>query len=114
MAIAERTGEETLQMQVVCVDELVPDDDRLRRVERLVDWSAVRATAAPFYSDIGRPGIDPAVLCKLFLVAAVRGQASMRETLRPAALDLSVGRNLASGRTAPGFRPSSTSHLPCL
>src|SRR3954447_14131749 len=99
MAIAERTGEETLQMQVVCVDELVPDDDRLRRVERLVDLSAVRATAAPVYSDIGRPGVGPAVLCKLFLVAALRGQDSMRETLRTAALDLSVRRFLGYGLT---------------
>jgi hypothetical protein len=36
MAIAIRTGEETLQVQMVCVDELVPVDDGLRGVERLV------------------------------------------------------------------------------
>jgi transposase len=114
MAIAERTGEETLQMQVVCLDELVPDDDRLRRVERLVDWSAVRATAAPFYSDIGRPGVDPAVLCKLFLVAALRGQGSMRETLRTAALDLSVRRFLGYGLTEALPHHSTLSHAQCV
>ena len=37
MAIAIRTGEETRQVQMVCLDELVAGDDVLRRVERLVD-----------------------------------------------------------------------------
>jgi len=31
MAIAIRMGEQTRQVQMVCLDELVPDDDVLRR-----------------------------------------------------------------------------------
>ncbi len=89
MAIAVRTGEQTRQVQMVCLDELVADDDVLRRVERLVAWGAVRESAAPFYSDFGRPGVDPVVLVKVFLVAAIGGIGSMRETLRVAQVDLS-------------------------
>ena len=65
MAIAVRAGEETRQLQMVCVDELVPADDLLRLVEGLVGWSAVRASAAPFYVDFGRPdgGVSDS-LCK--------------------------------------------------
>ena len=37
-AFAVRSGEETRQMQVVCLDDLVPPDDDLRRIEALVDW----------------------------------------------------------------------------
>jgi len=99
MAIAIRSGEETLQVQMVCLDELVADDDVLRRVERLVSWQTVRATAAPFYSDFGRPGVDPVVLVKVFLVAAIRGIDSMRETLRVAQVDLSIRRFLGYGLT---------------
>jgi transposase len=99
MAIAIRTGEETLQVQIVCLDELVPVDDVLRRVERLVSWEMVRETARPFYSDFGRPGIDPVVLVKVFLVAAIRGIDSMRETLRVAEVDLSIRRFLGYGLT---------------
>ena len=40
----------------------------LRRVERLACWEPVRQTAALFYSDFGRPGIDPVMLVKVFLV----------------------------------------------
>jgi transposase len=99
MAIAIRTGEETRQVQMVCLDELVGEDDLLRRVERLVSWELVRSTAAPFYSDFGRPGIDPVVLVKVFLVAAIRGLDSMRETLRVAQVDLSIRRFLGYGLT---------------
>ncbi len=99
MAIAIRTGEETLQVQMVCLDELVPADDVLRRVERLVSWEQVRRSAEPFYSDFGRPGVDPVVLVKVFLVAAIRGIGSMRETLRVAQVDLAIRRFLGYGLT---------------
>ena len=88
MAIAIRSGEQAFQVQMVCLDDAGPRDDVLRRIERLVSWTMVRETARPFYSDLGRPGVDPVVLVKVFLVAAVRGIDSMRETLRVAEVDL--------------------------
>jgi transposase len=99
MAIAIRTGEQAFQVQMVCLDELVPESDVLRRVQRLVSWETVRETARPFYSDFGRPGVDPVVLVKVFLVAAIRGIDSMRETLRVAEVDLSIRRFLGYGLT---------------
>jgi transposase len=94
-AFAVRSG------QVVCVDDLVPADDELRRVEALVDWAHVRETARPFYKPggAGRSGIDPAVLVKLALVVAWRGLPSMRETLRVARADMSIRRFLGFGLT---------------
>src|SRR3954449_7796198 len=100
-AFAVRSGEETRQMQVVCVDDLVPADDDLRRIEALVDWGQVRRTAEPFYrpGGAGRAGLDPAVLVKLALVLAWRGLPSMRETLRVAGTDVSIRRFLGFGLT---------------
>ena len=114
MAIAIRTGEQTRQVQMVCLDELVPDDDVLRRVERLVSWEQVRATAEPFYSDFGRPGVDPVVLVKVFLVVAVRGTDSMRETLRVANVDLSVRRFLGYGLTEALPHHATFSYAQCV
>lgn len=114
MAIAIRTGEQTRQVQMVCLDELVPEDDVLRRVERLVSWEQVRATADPFYSDFGRPGVDPVVLVKVFLVAAVRGLGSMRETLRVANVDLSVRRFLGYGLTEALPHHATFSYAQCV
>jgi transposase len=100
-AFAVRSGEETRQVQMVCVDDLVPVDDELRRIERLIDWDHVRRTAAPFYrpGGAGRPGVDPAVLVKLALVLAWRGLPSMRATLRVAATDVAIRRFLGFGLT---------------
>lgn len=100
-AFAVRSGEETRQVQMVCLDDLVPADDELRRIERLVDWDHVRRTAAPFYrpGGVGRPGLDPAVLVKLALVLAWRGLPSMRATLRVAATDVSIRWFLGFGLT---------------
>lgn len=114
MAIAVRSGEQTRQFQMVCLDELVSDDDVLRRVERLVAWDAVRASALPFYSDFGRPGVDPVVLVKVFLVAAIRGMGSMRETLRVAQVDLSIRRFLGYGLTEALPHHATFSYAQCV
>jgi transposase len=114
MAIAVRTGEQTRQVQMVCLDELVGENDLLRRVERLVAWDAVRASALPFYSDFGRPGVDPVVLVKVFLVAAIRGLGSMRETLRVAQVDLSIRRFLGYGLTEALPHHATFSYAQCV
>lgn len=114
MAIAVRSGEQTRQLQIVCVDELVPVDDLLRRVEGLVEWGAVRASAAPFYVDFGRPGVDPVVLVKLFLVAALRGLGSMRETLRVASDSVSIRRFLGYGLSEPLPHHATLSYAQCV
>src|SRR3954447_7633628 len=111
-AFSVRWGEETRQVQMVCLDDLVPADDDLRRIEALVDWGQVRRTAEPFYrpGGAGRPGIDPAVLVKLALVLAWRGLPSMRQTLRVAGTDVSIRRVLGFGLTERLADHSTVSH----
>src|SRR4051794_36028664 len=88
----------TLQIEMVCLDELVAADDRLRRLDELVDWGFVRVEAAPYYAaDVGRPSIDPIVLVKLMLVGALEGIDSMRELLRVASMRVDVRRFLGYG-----------------
>ena len=104
-----------MQVQMVCLDELVPADDDLRRIERLVNWPAVRAAAAPFYvaAGPGRPALDPVVLVKLALVLAWRGGDSMREVLRTSRTDLSVRWFLGFGLTEALPHHSTFSHAQC-
>jgi transposase len=88
----------TLQIEMVCVDQLVPEDDRLRRLDALIDWGFVRAEAVPYYVEgVGRPSIDPVVLVKLMLVGALEGVGSMRELLRVAGMRLDIRRFLGYG-----------------
>ena len=101
-------------MQMVSLDELVAGDDVYRRIERLVSWDAVRAAAAPFYAGDGRPSVCPAVVMKLFLVAAVEGIGSMRETLRIAEVNLSVRRFLGYGLTEQLPSHATVSYAQCV
>ena len=110
----ERSGVETQQLQMVCLDDLVAVDDKYRGIERVVSWRAVRASAAPFYAPDGRYSICPAVLMKLFLVAAVEGLGSMRETLRVAERDTAIRRFLGYGLTERLPSHATVSYAQCV
>jgi transposase len=99
MAMGQVRGQAaTLQVEMVCLDELVAEDDRYRRLDRLVDWSFVREVAAPYYAqDVGRPSIDPIVLVKLMVAGALEGIGSTRELLRQASVRLDLRRFLGYG-----------------
>jgi transposase len=99
MAMGQVRGQAaTLQVEMVCLDELVPEDDRYRRLDRLVDWSFVREVAAPYYAeDVGRPSIDPIVLVKLMVAGALEGIGSTRELVRQASVRLDLRRFLGYG-----------------
>src|SRR4051794_32617450 len=60
MAMGPANGQAAkLQIEMVCVDELVAAGDRLRRLDGLVDRGFVRAEAGAYYAaDLGRPSID--------------------------------------------------------
>jgi transposase len=94
-----RTRESARQIAMVCLDELVPEDDRYRRIDEIVgDWGFVREAARPYYSaGTGRPSIDPTVLLKLMLAGALEGIGSMRELLRVADLRLDLRLFLGYG-----------------
>src|SRR5436190_27146 len=99
MAMGPAKGQAaTLQVEMVCVDELVAVDDRLRRLDAVVDWGFVRCEAEPYYAaDVGRPSIDPIVLVKLMLVGALEGIDSMRELLRVASMRVDIRRFVGYG-----------------
>jgi transposase len=95
---AVRGQEATLQVAMVCLDELVPEDCRYRKLDRLVEWSFVREAAVPYYADqVGRPSVDPIVLVKLMVAAALEGVGSARELCRVASVRLDLRRFLGYG-----------------
>jgi transposase len=94
-----RTKEGARQIAMVCLEELVPEDDRYRRIDEIVgDWGFVRVAARPYYVEgVGRPSVDPTVLLKLMLAGALEGIGSMRELLRVADLRLDLRLFLGYG-----------------
>ena len=56
----------------------VPDDLLMRKVDRFVDLSEVRAHLGPYYSDLGRPSIDPELMIRMLIVGYCLGIRSER------------------------------------
>ena len=51
----------------------VPSDHLLRSIDRFVDLSDIRQHLAPFYSDIGRPSVDPELMIRILLIGYIMG-----------------------------------------
>ena len=56
----------------------VPDDHLLRKIDRFIDLSEVRAHLGPYYSDVGRPSIDPELMIRMLIVGYGFGIRSER------------------------------------
>ena len=71
------------QIQMFCMDDLVPQDHLLRLIDRAIDWSFIYDLVQEKYSpDFGRPGIDPVVLIKIPFIQYLYGIRSMRQTIK--------------------------------
>jgi transposase len=46
----------------------VPRDHLLRSIDRFVELDELRRELAPFYSNLGRPSVDPELMIRILLV----------------------------------------------
>lgn len=71
------------QIQMFCMDDLVPQDHLLRKIETVMDWSFIYDLVEDKYcSDNGRPSLDPVMLIKIPLIQYLFGIKSMRQTIK--------------------------------
>ena len=71
------------QVQIVSLDQLVPEDHILRKIDRSVDFSFIYDLVEDKYSsDNGRPSIDPVMLIKIPIIQYMFGIKSMRQTIK--------------------------------
>lgn len=69
------------QEVVVSVDDLVPADHLVRKIDVAIDFSFIYALVEDLYSPVGRPSIDPVVLIKMTFIQYLFGIRSMRQTI---------------------------------
>jgi transposase len=50
------------------LDDLVPCDHLVRKVDAVLDLSWLRAELAPYYSHTGRPSIDPELMIRMPII----------------------------------------------
>jgi transposase len=70
------------------LDEAVPDDHLVRKIGALLDLSWVYAELAPYYSEIGRPSIDPVLMIRMLIIGYVFAIRSERQICREVQVNL--------------------------
>ena len=76
------------QHKSISLEDLVPDDNFCRQVQRSLDLSFVRELVDEFYARMRRPSIDPVVFFKLQLIAFFEGIRSERQLMDTVNLNL--------------------------
>ena len=77
-------------MLLPSLEEFVPKDHYLRRLDRVLDLSFVHEAVRDRYcQDNGRPSVDPEVVFRLFLLQAIEGVPSVRRLMQRVHVDLS-------------------------
>jgi transposase len=68
--------------EYITLDNLVPKDHLVRKIENALDFSFIYDKVKDLYSPLGAPSIDPVVLIKIVLIQYLFGIPSMRQTIR--------------------------------
>src|SRR6516225_7564106 len=53
------------------LDKVVPPDHLVRQIDNVIDLSWVHQELTPYYSDTGRPSIDPVLMIRMLIVGYV-------------------------------------------
>ena len=78
----ERNGKQ-MKMETVILENLVPENHLLRKIENTIDFSFINKICKPYYSESnGRPAIEPEVLFRMLFIGYLYGIRSERKLLQ--------------------------------
>lgn len=87
-------------MEFVSIEELVPKDHLLRKIEKVIDFGFIRERVKDLYcADNGRPAIDPVVLFKMLFIGYLYGSRSERQLVRDIQVNVAYRWFLGFGLT---------------
>lgn len=79
----KRPAPEQTALEIVTLEELVPPDHLLRKIDKVIDFSFIHDLTAPLYCpDNGRPPLDPTLMFKALFVGYLFGVRSERQLVR--------------------------------
>src|SRR2546430_4175190 len=70
------------------LDDAVPEDHLVRKIDTALDLSWLRSELAPHYSSMGRPSIDPELMIRMLVVGYVFAIRSERLICREVQVNL--------------------------
>jgi transposase len=86
--MGERRSEQEALFYEFSLERHVPETHLLRAIDRFVELGRLRQELAPFYSEIGRPSIDPELLIRMLIVGYCFGIRSERRLCEEVHLNL--------------------------
>src|SRR6266480_936889 len=90
-------GERRVQQEALfyefSLERHVPEKHLLRSIDRYVELDGLRQELAPFYSEMGRPSIDPELLIRMLIVGYCFGIRSERRLCEEVHLNLAYSKN---------------------
>ena len=87
MAMTRRTVKED-NIILSTINDLVPQDHLVRKLDNCIDWGFIYPLVEPLYSKYGRPSIDPVILFKLLIINIVFHINFMRATCEDVKVNL--------------------------
>src|SRR6266536_3106226 len=69
--MGRRKGGQSQFFYAFDLDKVVPPDHLVRQIDAVLDLSWVHKELAPYYSDTGRPSIDPVLMIRMLIVGYV-------------------------------------------
>lgn len=77
------------KLEIVYLDEMVPEDHLVKKVENAIDFEFIHELTKEYYSqDSGRPCLDTVILFKIVLLNFLFGKNSIRKTIEEAKVNV--------------------------
>ena len=85
----EKNANNRLLVEIVSLEDLVPEDHLLRKIDAAVDFSKIYEFVEDLYcEDNGRPSIDPVILFKMVLIQHLYGITSLRRVAKEVSMNV--------------------------
>ena len=74
MKMLRETKGQQLKYELVMIENLVPENHLLRKIDKVIDFSFINEICKPYYcADNGRPAIEPETLFKMLFIGYLYG-----------------------------------------
>ncbi len=102
------------QIEFVCLDQLVPADHLVRKIENSIDFSFIHDYTKEYYSqDTGRPCLDTVTLFKIIILSFLVGKNSIRGILEETKVNMAYRwfLNLSLTGTVPNYSTFTQNYI---
>ena len=86
--MGERQGRQERLFYEFCLEDRIPADHLLRKIDKVLDLGWLCAELVPFYSHTGRPSVDPELMIRMLIVGYCYSIRSERRLCREVELNL--------------------------